>query len=297
MSESLRPEILFDLIEAHVPADLKKNILIVGSIAAAYHYRDSLISGGVRTKDADVMIQPAGAIAECRQIALLLLEAGWRKTDKCYPREQETHPELRAIRLYPPTSKAYFIELLAFPSDSQQERQTWIPVRLTDGWYGLPSFRFLGLARHNPMLSSNGLQYAAPAMMALSNLLSHPTIGTARMSDPIGGRALLRSAKDLGRVLALARLATRDEMDAWASEWAAALKLMFPHECAALASNVGAGMAALINDATVLDEARHAVDVGLLSGYQVTIEQLVAVGRQVQVDAIAPLPDALERLG
>ncbi len=73
MSESQAPDILFALIASHVPPDLQENILVVGSIAAAYHHRSALISGAVRTKDADVIIQPAGAIEECRQIALRLL--------------------------------------------------------------------------------------------------------------------------------------------------------------------------------------------------------------------------------
>ena len=38
-------------------------------MAAAYHHRDRLIGGVVNTKDADVVIQPAGAVAECEAIA------------------------------------------------------------------------------------------------------------------------------------------------------------------------------------------------------------------------------------
>jgi hypothetical protein len=42
--------------------------------------------------------------------------------------------------------------------------------------------------------------------MALANLLEHPVIGPQTMSTKIGGRTLKRSNKDLGRVLAIARL-------------------------------------------------------------------------------------------
>lgn len=52
---------------------------------------------------------------------------------------------------------------------------------------------------------------------------------------------------------------------------------------------VGAGLRALLVDAFVLEEARHAVDVGLLAGYQITTEQLVAIGHQLLADAVEPL--------
>jgi hypothetical protein len=126
-------------------------------------------------------------------------------------------------------------------------------------------------------------------MMALANLLSHPRLGVERMSEPIGGRALLRSAKDLGRVLALARLAARDELSTWAPAWAGALERSFPEEHRALAMRTGDGLRAILADPEALDEARHAADVGLLHGYQVTAEQLIAIGRQLLADAIEPL--------
>ena len=39
----------------------------------------------------------------------------------------------------------------------------------------------------------------------------------------------------------------------------------------------GDGLRALLAEPEALDEARHAADVGLLHGYQVTAEQLVAI--------------------
>lgn len=126
-------------------------------------------------------------------------------------------------------------------------------------------------------------------MMALANLLAHPTIGVERMSERIGGRSLLRSAKDLGRVLALARLASRDEVAAWPGDWANALRRSFPAEYKTLSTIAGSGIRALLAAPDVLDEARHAADIGLLSGYQITIEQFQAIGRQLLVDAIEPL--------
>jgi hypothetical protein len=103
---------------------------------------------------------------------------------------------------------------LNLPEHGQREAKCWIPVNLADGWYGLPSFRFMGLTASYRLRSESGLEYASPAMMALANLLSHPMVGNERIqSGPMQG--FLRSAKDLGRVLALARLAGRDETETW----------------------------------------------------------------------------------
>jgi len=297
MSEQLDPKILFDLIAAHVPADLKPNLLVIGSLAAAYHHREALRGGAINTKDIDLVIQPAGAITECRDIAQRLLVQGWRRrsygTHACVPRaEPEPLDQLAIIRLHPPATDAYFIEFLAFPEDGQAELKKLVPIQLDDGWYCVPSFRYLGLTTHDRQQAHNGIAYAAPSMMALANLLSHPTLGAARMTELIGGRSLLRSAKDLGRVLALARLSSRDAIEAWALAWSTALRTRFPGEYPALGANAGSGLRSLLDDTVTLDEARHAIDVGLLSGYELTVDQLRALGRQLFADAIDPLAQA-----
>jgi hypothetical protein len=126
-------------------------------------------------------------------------------------------------------------------------------------------------------------------MMALANLLSHPSVGTERMSEPIGGRSLLRSAKDLGRVLALARFAAVEEIQGWSAAWEAALRATFPSEFQALAGRAGDGLRDLLGRPDALDDARHAVDVGLLAGYGVTAEELVGIAKQVIELALEPL--------
>lgn len=290
MSETLDPAPLFALIADQVPADLLPHILVVGSLAAAYQYRGQLAGGGVTTKDADFVIQPAGAIAECQAIAGRLLEAGWRRHEKCQARPAaEPAEELQAIRLYPPTTDFYFVELLGLPAADQPEIKRWVPVELVDGWYGLPTFRYMGLTRHGARFSAEGLQYAAPEMMALANLLSHPEVGEETMSTPIGNRTLRRASKDLGRVLGLALLTDPDELEAWTAYWEAALRSEFPIDGAMLARRAGDGLRSLLARDDVLDEARHALDIGLLAGRGVTANQLRAVGRQLQAFAIEPL--------
>ncbi len=214
MSQALDPAPLFALIAKQVPEDLLKNILVVGSLAAAYHFRDQLAGSGINTKDADFVIYPAGAIAACRAIAEQLLDLGWRRHKECYPQSRpEPDDDLRAIRLYPPDVDFYFIELLGFPEVGQSKFKAWVPIELPGGWFGLPCCRYMGLTRFSVQTASEGLSYAAPSMMALANLLSHPEIGTATMSEPIGGRPLRRSAKDLGRVLGLAMLSNLEEVE------------------------------------------------------------------------------------
>lgn len=292
MTQALDPAPLFALIAKQVPEDLLKNILVVGSLAAAYHFRAQLAGSGVNTKDADFVIYPAGAIAECRAIAERLLDMGWRRHGECYPQAQpEPVDDLRAIRLYPPDVDFYFIELLGLPEIGQAELKTWVPVELSGGWFGLPCFRYMGLTRFSVHTAAEGISYAAPSMMALANLLSHPEIGTATMSEPIGGRTLRRSAKDLGRVLGLATLSDLEEVETWPDHWERALRETFPMEWETLARRSGNGLRALLNDEDALDEARHALNVGLLAGRNPTNEQLEAIGKQIIAFAIDPLAD------
>lgn len=217
--------------------------------------------------------------------------AGWKPTKGCYPsKSPDPADELRAVRLHPPESEAYFIELLALPDAEQTEVKQWIPLELADGWYGLPSFRYLGVVASPTCISEVGLTYAAPAMMALANLLSHPEVGTVRMSEPTGGRKVLRSAKDLGRVLAIAWLAGRDETETWVDAWVKALEERFPHGWRDLARRAGKGLRELLEeDDDSFVEAHWTTDHGLLSGLNVTKAQLAVAGRRILVDVIDPL--------
>lgn len=111
------------------------------------------------------------------------------------------------------------------------------------------------------------------------------------MSAPIGGRLVERYAKDLGRVLALARLASREDVEAWAPRWLFALQECFPTRWPDLAASVGAGLRALLEDAA-FEEAWHCCNVGLLANMGVTETQLRAIARQVIADAIEPVEAA-----
>ena len=287
----LDPNALFARIATDIPSELHRYLFVTGSLAAAYHFQARLEDRANNTKDADLVVHPAGAVDSCRHTARALLDLGWTRTAECYPKPSpDPVDELRAIRLYPPGSHDYFIVFLNLPQRQQTEPKRWIPLEMDDGWYGLPSFRFLGVSFLNRLTSSVGLEYASPSMMALANLLSHPRVGSNRIeSGPMQG--LLRSAKDLGRVIALARLAGREETELWPKTWLEALKDCFPEEWKNLAARVGDGLRELLDDDNALEDARKTTDVGLLSGMGVMAEMLKASGERLFLDVIDPLAD------
>jgi hypothetical protein len=288
----LDPTALFGRISRDIPARLLRHVFVTGSLAAAYAFKVKLKSQAVNTKDADLVVHPAGNVASAGAMASELLRSGWRRLEgKCFAREKpEPVDDLMAIRLNPPRSTDYFVEFLNVPREEQVEIKRWVPVRLDDGWYGLPSFRFMGVTEHGVRLSEEGLAYAAPEMMALSNLLSHAPLSEDRIeSGEFTG--IRRCAKDLGRVLALAYLAGRDATEEWPDRWRAGLMKSFPRTWGQHARGAGAGLRELLGDEELLDEARKTTEAGLLGGMGVGLTALRAVGERLLVDAIGPLEE------
>jgi hypothetical protein len=287
------PEGVFWLVHQDLPPDLHPHVIIVGSLAAAYHFRDRLGTRTVKTKDADIMVQPAGALEKCRDIANRLLDGGWRPIEECVPGDASTLTEkLPAVRFHPPNSELYFLELTGLPSRVQQEVVFWDRFEARGGWYALPSYRYLGLVEFDRQRASVGLEYASPAMMALANALSHRTADSPVMSKPIEGRSIRRAAKDLGRVLAIAHLAGRDETEAWLPLWRDGLRKRFPDDEPALARAAGDGIRALLADRAAFEQAYFTTRVGLLGGLAVTEDNLRATGDRLLIDVFRPLADA-----
>lgn len=285
----LDPKVLFERLASDIPGSLRKHLFVTGSLAAAYHFRDLLVDRAVSTKDADLIVHPAGDVESCRQIAEQLLRLGWHRTSACRAQPTaEPRDELAAIRLYPPQSQEYFVEFLNVPEIDEINAKQWLPVRLDDGWYGLPSFRFLRVASVDRATSHVGLEYARPSMMAAANLLSHPALGATRIQSG-AMRGKLRSAKDLGRVLALARLTGREGTESWLAEWRDAIRQCFPQDYESLLRTLGRGLEELLGDQNALEEARVTTDIGLLNGMQVSAAMLQATGRRLLQDVILPL--------
>jgi hypothetical protein len=285
----LDPKKLFERIAHDVPQALHRHLFVTGSLAAAYHFKAQLQGQAINTKDADLVVHPAGHVDPCRNMAERLRDIGWRNTDECY-RQATAEPveNLRAVRMYPPGSTEYFIEFLNVPDKDQAAAKRWVPLQLKDGWYGLPSFRFLGVVSIGRIASHVGLEYAQPSMMALANLLSHPQVGTIRI-DSGDMRGVLRSAKDLGRVIALARLEGRERAEAWREPWLQAIKECFPESWQELLRDLGTGLEELLGDVNALEDARQTTEIGLLSGMNVSADMLRASGERLMHDVVIPL--------
>jgi len=148
--------------------------------------------------------------------------------------------------------------------------------------------RLLSLANYEPIRTPLGIYIAQPKMMSLANLLEHPEIRPDTMSGLIRDRQIKRSNKDLGRVLAIARLSIEQDEDAllqWPAQWQEALQSRFPNDWRDLARGAGTGLRKLLDSPNDLDEARHTCEFGLLASQPPTTEQLHIVGERLIQDA------------
>lgn len=283
-----------------VPESCKEHLIIIGSLAAGFHYFGKDPDKAARTKDVDCVLDPFHlAVDTGRTIAETLLSAGWkRKTtgDHAQPGNELTPEEsLPAVRLYPPgvdpeEENAWFLELLTVPESMDATGRSWTRLELSDGHFGLPSFRFLTLTAFKPLLDvATSLQYARPEMMALANLLEHPEIGPERMSALIGERAIKRSNKDLGRVIALAYLADMHDYRPWAAKWLEALKDRFPDEGPSFADRSGQGLQALMDSPDDFEEAHFSAINGLLSDEGVDVLAFRASADRLMGEAMEEL--------
>ncbi len=99
-----------------------------------------------------------------------------------------------------------------------------------------------------------------------------------------------RSNKDLGRVLAIARLSEGPSVENWPVLWKEVLQNNFGDEWRSLALKVGAGMRQLLTPANEPDfqEVRHSCEYGLLVSQPPTLDQLRATAERLFQDAIEP---------
>jgi hypothetical protein len=299
MSQVNPGEILKQVAKA-VPEDCRDNIVIIGSLAAAYAYFGDDDKISVRTKDVDCMFKPFLVATEKGQaVTRKLLDAGWQPRllgEYQNPGNSETpDEELPAIRLYPPgidqnDENAWFIELLSEPESSKDQGKKWTRMIIDEGHYGLPSYRYLSVTAFRPeKIDQLGIYYARPQMMVLSNMLEHPEIKPDRMSTTVNGREIKRSNKDLGRVLAIGYLEQEKgirDFRQWAYDWKDALQSCFPDEWKNLSKNAGLGLRALLERDEDLEEAHYTCVYGLLSSYGVRQGDLLEVGERILGDAV-----------
>jgi hypothetical protein len=306
-SEMLSPRAVVRQVAEAVPENLRQNVIIVGSLAAGYHYFEGESGAEVRTKDVDCLIYPRKqAIIAGVGVANTLLSSGWTIAETLEERKpgDATTPEsnLPLVRLCPPESRQWFLELLTVPESEKDIAKAFLRIETPAGHFVLCSFIFLALAEWRPVTTEYGIDVARPEMMALANLLHHPKIGPEKMSKPFVGREIKRSNKDLGRVIALAHLASERNPDAlgeWVNLWHEALQDRFPTTWPTHAAKVGNGLRELLNPANEddFDEAYHTVANGLLTRKAVTKPQLRATGRRLMAESIEHLEELARNEG
>lgn len=300
--KSISPHSALEQIANAIPADCREHIIVVGSLAAGYRYFGKSSGLQVRTKDADCLISPyVTAIDKGALMVERLIEEGWEyhpTNDFPHPGDEKTpNDKLPVARLRPKGSGDFFIELLTVPENSDMEGRDVVRLPTSRGHFGLARFAYLLLAEYKPLPTELGIRIARPEMMALSNLLHHPIIGSALMSGLIEGRKIKRSNKDLGRVIALAWLAENekeDTLEQWAPEWVEALKNCFFPRWRDLGKQAGGGLRQILGDANQgdLEEAHHTCIYGLLSSKQPTLTVMKVTGERLLVDAIEALEEA-----
>jgi len=75
----ISPRAVLARVALQVPADCRPNLIVVGSLAAAYHLLAESEGGLVRTKDIDCVLVPrVEAVRAGKKVAEAFLAAGWR---------------------------------------------------------------------------------------------------------------------------------------------------------------------------------------------------------------------------
>ena len=108
-SNEVSPRQVFAEVAAAVPPDVHPNIIIIGSLAAAFRLIQGDDTFGVRTKDIDCVLSPhVSAVEKGRIVAERLIAAHWQPRSEGEfgrPGTKSTPADkLPAVRLYPPTA-------------------------------------------------------------------------------------------------------------------------------------------------------------------------------------------------
>jgi hypothetical protein len=257
-----------------VPAALRPNIVVIGSIATAWQFRDVSGTATVATKDIDLLLRPSvDAVATAQTLGHELLEQGWKPQfpNGIQPGKPDTPDnQLPVLRLNPPRDHGlWFVELLAEPPPGQKERKQWTRFHTASGDFALPSFRYMRVAVHGAEETEFGLRVARPACMALAHLLEHADPDRTPISSLPGQPP--RFIKDVGRAISIWWLAREQSSVAdkqWSAEWTETLKGIFPGHQNEL---IGSAKRGLNTVADYLREA-HAIAIsGVLAPHQTTL--------------------------
>lgn len=303
MLNPLSPTQVLESIAHSLPGQCRQNVIIIGSLAAAFNFFEDDEERSIRTKDVDCMFVPhAKAVGAAVEVTRTLMDAGWQQrtlNPKFAPGDANTPKDkLPMIRLVPPGvagGAQWFLEMLGAPDADSVEPKSFHRIETPQGHLVICSFNYLALAEWNPIRTKFEIHIARPEMMALANMLHHTYIADTL----IEGTSYKRSNKDLGRVLALAWLtASRDsktgsqELSTWHDSMAQALRDRFPNQAPDLAKKAGSGIRELLNRPKDLDQALSVCNQGLLSSIPIDALAFEAMGRRFVRQVIDPLEAA-----
>lgn len=271
----LDAESLLHRVAEQVPVALRPHVVVIGSIATAWAFRDVSGTQMVATKDIDLLLRPAvDAVTTAESLGKDLLDDGWQPR---FPNGIDhgtaatPDDQLPALRLSPPDSEnAWFVELLAEPPAGQVTRKHWRRIHTVAGDFGLPSFRYMGVAVYGAEQTDVGLRVARPACMALAHLLEHADPDRTPIAGLPGNPP--RFTKDVGRAVSLWWLAREQSSPAhaqWLTQWRDALRALYPGSEAEMYASTRAGLESLTD---YLREA-HAIALnGVLAPHGTTLD-------------------------
>jgi len=257
---------LLQRVAERVPAGLRSNVVVIGSIASAWAFRDVSGTHAVATKDIDLLLRPAvDAVTTAEMLGRELLDEGWlpRYPNGIQPGVAETpDAQLPALRLSPPGEpEGWFVELLAAPLRSQTTRKHWQRFHTELGDFGLPSFRYMPVAVEGSENTDFGLRVARPSNMALAHLLEHADPDRTPISNLPGTPS--RFVKDVGRTISLWWLAREQSPiagDRWLAEWRETLAELYPDRKDEMKAAARAGLS------SVTDHLRETHGIALNGG-------------------------------
>ena len=265
---------LLQRVADKVPQGLRPNVVVIGSIATAWAFRDVSGTSSVATKDIDLLLRPAvDAVMTAESLGRALLDEGWQPqfTHDRVPGTAETLvDDLPALRLSPPGGEdGWFVELLAEPPGNQTHRKHWRRFMTPVGAFGLPSFRYMPVAVHGAEQTPFGLRVARPACMALANLLEHADPDRTAISSLPGQPP--RFTKDVGRAISLWWLAGQQSVlaaEAWRQAWDEALTAHYPEKTGEMKGVAGVGLSSV---ARYLRESHEIAVGGVLAPHGTTL--------------------------